>query len=72
MAGKSKAEERHDEMMGQISIIRTALVGTEDKVGYFERVRNLESWTSSQKKMYWVLGSAIGLDIVTRLAEYLK
>ena len=79
MAEKTKAQERHEEVIDKIGVVeckvdtmRTALIGTEDKVGYFERVRNLENWSLNQKKIYWIFATAIIVDIGSRFAEYIK
>ena len=79
MVEKSVAERRHEELLrkiegvdGQIEIMKQALVGTDEKPGYFERVRSLEKWQAAQKKIYWGLLGIIGVDIVTRAIDLLK
>ena len=55
-------------LQNQITKLQDSLRGTEKERGFFERVRDLEDWTGTQKKVYWVFGGALGVDILARLS----
>ena len=69
---KSIAQIRHEEVMGEIESIKSALIGTDKDPGLFEKVRNLEVWVKGQKKYYLFVGFIIAGDLITRLLEFLN
>jgi hypothetical protein len=57
----------------KVTTIKVVLDGTaeQDKPGLMERVRKLEQWVESEKKLTWLIVSIIIADIVTRLWSFI-
>jgi len=56
------------DMLGeQVGILSEAIVGDTKQIGLLERVRNLEQWVSTEKKLIYIVIGVIITDIVTRL-----
>lgn len=53
----------------KVTTINTVLLGTaeQDKPGLMERVRKLEDWVASEKKLIYIIVGVIIVDIVSRL-----
>jgi len=55
------------DMLGeQVGILSEAIVGDTKQIGLLERVRNLEQWVSTEKKLTYIVIGVIITDIVTR------
>lgn len=56
------------DMLGeQVGILSEAIVGDTKQIGLLERVRNLEQWVSTEKKLIYIVIGVIITDIVTRI-----
>lgn len=53
----------------KVTTLTTVMIGSaeEDKPGLLERVRKLEDWVASEKKLIFLIVGVIITDIVTRL-----
>lgn len=53
----------------KVTDLTTAFIGNveEEKPGLFERVRKLEDWVASEKKLIFIIVSVIIVDIVSRI-----
>lgn len=59
--------EKLDMLGEQVGILSEAIVGDTKQIGLLERVRNLEQWVSTEKKLIYIVIGVIITDIVTRL-----
>ena len=53
----------------KVTALTAAFIGDveQEKPGLFERVRKLEDWVASEKKLIYIIVSVIIIDIVSRL-----
>ena len=53
----------------KVTDLTAAFIGDveQEKPGLFERVRKLEDWVASEKKLIYIIVSVIIIDIVSRL-----
>ena len=53
----------------KVTELTAAFIGDveQEKPGLFERVRKLEDWVASEKKLIYIIVSVIIIDIVSRL-----
>ena len=58
-----------EELDNKVTTLTTAFLGDveQEKPGLFERVRKLEDWVASEKKLIYIIVGVIIVDIVSRL-----
>lgn len=61
--------EKLNQLDKKVTDLTAAFIGNveEEKPGLFERVRKLEDWVASEKKLIFLIVSAITVDIFMRL-----
>lgn len=70
-AGTSNSQilEKLENLDKKFTVLNDALIGTaeNDKPGLMERVRKLEEWVASEKKLIYLIVSGIVIDIAARV-----
>lgn len=68
-SGNDQILQKLEELDKKVTTLNHALIGSaeDDKPGLMERVRKLEQWVDSEKKLIFLIVSVIIADIVARL-----
>ena len=66
---KSTGTSNTKQILDKLEHLTTVMIGSaeEDKPGLLERVRKLEDWVASEKKLIFLIVGVIITDIVTHL-----
>lgn len=59
--------DKLDKLNGKVDTLSMAIVGDTKEIGLLERVRNLEQWVASEKKLIYIIVGVILTDILTRI-----
>lgn len=59
--------EKLDALGTKVDTLSNAIVGDVKEIGLMERVRNLEQWVASEKKLIYIIVGVILTDIITRI-----
>lgn len=67
--GNKQILQKLKELDDKVTILTTSFLGDieQEKPGLFERVRKLEDWVASEKKLIYLIVSVIIVDIVSRV-----
>ncbi len=67
VTGNKQILDKLDTLGDKVDLLNSSIIGDTKEVGLLERVRNLEQWVASEKKLIYLIVSGLLLDIVFRL-----
>jgi len=67
VTGNKQILDKLDTLGDKVDLLNSSIIGDTKEVGLLERVRNLEQWVASEKKLIYLIASGLLLDIVFRL-----